>query len=60
MEQMIECPVCLDKFDKFQRLPLVLICGHTVCKLCTLDLVNRVSGEITCPLDRKPDSRKIQ
>lgn len=30
----VECPVCMDSFDAQTRQPIVLDCGHTVCKAC--------------------------
>ena len=59
MEAIKDCPVCLNTYDSNERVPLVLICGHTLCKACTSDLY-QVSKVITCPLDRKIDNRSIQ
>ncbi|OMJ87920.1 hypothetical protein SteCoe_10241 [Stentor coeruleus] len=56
--EFIDCPVCTETFNRSNRLPLVLICGHSICKTCTLDLIeNRKS--IMCPLDRKLDPRPL-
>ncbi|CAG9328693.1 unnamed protein product [Blepharisma stoltei] len=59
MEGILECPVCAEQYDRSGHLPLVLICGHTLCKRCATNL-HKTTGKITCPLDRKPDNRQIQ
>ena len=56
--ESIECPVCKESFNRSNRMPLVLLCGHTICKKCTHDLIE-IKKAITCPLDRKLDTRKI-
>ena len=56
--ESIECPVCKESFNRSNRMPLVLLCGHTICKNCTHDLIE-IKKAITCPLDRKLDTRKI-
>lgn len=58
MEGILECPVCVDQFDRTNRLPLVLLCGHTLCKRCATNLIQN-SGRIICPLDRKLDNRPL-
>ncbi|EGT30405.1 hypothetical protein CAEBREN_21414 [Caenorhabditis brenneri] len=30
----MHCPICLNKYDMLTRIPLVLWCGHTMCKSC--------------------------
>ena len=56
--EKIECPICFESFDRTIRIPLVLLCGHSICKKCTIELAE-YSGLITCPLDRKEDTRPI-
>lgn len=58
MESMLECPVCIDRFDRTTRLPLVLLCGHTLCKQCATDIKGD-SEAIICPLDKKQDRRPL-
>ncbi|OMJ66646.1 hypothetical protein SteCoe_36446 [Stentor coeruleus] len=58
MESNFECPICSEVFNKNLRVPLVLLCGHTVCKKCVNDLFS-IKKTIICPLDRKTDSRQI-
>jgi RING-type zinc-finger len=43
----IECPICAEIYsDKFK--PLVINCGHTVCKPCIITLVSK--GYNKCPI----------
>ena len=52
MDQVLKCPSCSEQYDRTTRLPLVLICGHTLCKECAQ--VSRV-----CPIDQKEDPRSL-
>ena len=45
----MDCRVCANKFGKF-RIPLVLECGHSICKEC-IDQIYRSSYR--CPYDNK-------
>ena len=56
--ESFECPVCSESFNRHMRIPLVLLCGHSVCKKCVLELVE-VKKTLSCPLDRKIDTRMI-
>ena len=56
--ESIECPVCADSFNRSNRIPLVLLCGHSICKKCTMELIDYKKA-IICPLDRKLDTRPI-
>ena len=31
-DQLISCQICMHKYDRQKRVPLVLKCGHTVCE----------------------------
>lgn len=57
MENLIECPICSELFDFNVHLPLVLLCGHTLCKACTLKL--KMKNNLECPFDRKQDIREF-
>jgi hypothetical protein len=46
----MECGVCLETYDSAQKQPVVLDCGHTICKECITDILDMGS---TCPFDRK-------
>lgn len=58
MEYIIECPICGEEYARNEHIPLVLSCGHSICKLCAGNL-QASFGEIACPLDKKVDLRKI-
>lgn len=51
------CPVCLDTFDDMVAVPLVLMCGDSVCRQCLVDC--KSAGNHQCPLCRRADSRDI-
>lgn len=46
----MDCPICLFTFNESNFLPLILQCGHTVCKSCILSLY--AIYPFKCPLDR--------
>lgn len=56
--ESIECPVCTEAFNRGNRIPLVLLCGHSICKKCTMELIDYKKA-ILCPLDRKLDNRPM-
>ena len=58
MEYIIECPICGEEYARNEHIPLVLSCGHSICKACAGNLQAKF-GEIACPLDKKVDLRKI-
>lgn len=49
------CPVCLDVFDDTVAVPLVLMCGDSICRQCLVDC--KSGGDHKCPLCRSTDSR---
>ena len=61
MENIIECSICLEKYDKKEKLPRILTCGHTFCTSCLLKIKekNRPDNKIKCPLDLKLEADKI-
>jgi hypothetical protein len=59
MQSIMECPVCSENFDRQVHCPLVLLCGHTLCKACASHLRAQKDG-ILCPLDRKIDKRQLE
>ncbi|OMJ72053.1 hypothetical protein SteCoe_29584 [Stentor coeruleus] len=56
MESVIECIVCLEHYNSFEKLPLILTCGHTLCKECILRM-NSGCLSIKCPIDRKIETK---
>ena len=55
MDNLI-CSICLESFDSELRIPLVLSCGHTFCKICLEAYKNQ---PILCPMDRIQELRDI-
>eukprot|EP00475_Leptophrys_vorax_P005007 TRINITY_DN13010_c0_g1_i1.p1 TRINITY_DN13010_c0_g1~~TRINITY_DN13010_c0_g1_i1.p1 ORF type:complete len:436 (-),score=101.97 TRINITY_DN13010_c0_g1_i1:142-1449(-) len=49
-----ECPICAESYNRFQRNPLCLPCGHTTCQSCLKQLQSN-----KCPLCRSNISSKI-
>ncbi|OMJ84810.1 hypothetical protein SteCoe_13997 [Stentor coeruleus] len=47
----MECSVCLEKYNSSTKQPIVLECGHTLCKECVKDIINKMKE---CPMDREP------
>ena len=56
MESIIECIVCLEPYNSFDKVPLILTCGHTLCKECVVK-INSNSADIKCPIDRKVEPK---
>eukprot|EP00300_Choanocystis_sp_HF-7_P010231 c16853_g1_i1.p1 GENE.c16853_g1_i1~~c16853_g1_i1.p1 ORF type:complete len:619 (+),score=121.44 c16853_g1_i1:48-1904(+) len=48
---MASCKTCQGSFNKEDRCPRVLDCGHTFCTKCIMFLSNPASQSITCPED---------
>jgi hypothetical protein len=55
MENILECSICLEKYNKKEKLPRILACGHTFCTLCLQKIKqkNKAEKHIKCPLDLK-------
>ncbi|XP_032779131.2 roquin-1 [Daphnia magna] len=45
--EFLSCPICRHEFDRVQRQPISLACGHTLCKTCLAKLHRR-----QCPFDQ--------
>lgn len=58
MEIELVCPICLEDFDLENFIPLILVCGHTLCKNCLQSMLTRSS--IECPQDRRRDMRRFE
>ena len=60
MENIIECSICLEKYDKKEKLPRILTCGHTFCTSCLYKIKekNKPDNKIKCPLDSKIENDK--
>ena len=55
MENIVECSICLEKYNKKDKLPRILSCGHTFCTSCIKKIKSKNSSEnhIKCPIDLK-------
>lgn len=59
MQTSVQCPICAECYNKSINSPLVLQCGHTVCKQCVRALFNH-ERQVICPVDRKKDTRNLE
>jgi nitrite reductase/ring-hydroxylating ferredoxin subunit len=50
-EGLLSCQICMVKYDRGERMPLCLKCGHTVCEECAKSLIRY--GRVKCPFDNK-------
>ena len=50
-DTLLSCHICTMKFDREEKLPLFLKCGHSICKFCASSLLKQ--GRIKCPFDNK-------
>lgn len=54
MENLMECSICLEKYNQKDKLPRILLCGHTFCTSCLKKIKeNSNEDKIKCPLDLK-------
>ena len=53
LDQLLQCPVCLESFNHHDKQPRTLPCFHTVC-LSDLETMVSQDGLLLCPLDRLP------
>ena len=55
MENLLECAICMEKYNTTNKIPRILTCGHTFCSSC-LEIICERSGiessGISCPLDK--------
>lgn len=52
VEKLIDCMICFLPFNKNERKPQILKCGHTVCKKCIYKMnksVEDIGIMIKCP-----------
>ena len=47
------CGLCKGDYDKINKIPLSLPCGHVFCKECIRKVVTKVHKGIKCPKDNK-------
>ncbi|XP_077352882.1 E3 ubiquitin-protein ligase TRIM32 [Festucalex cinctus] len=53
MREVLECPICLETFNKDQMRPKLLQCGHTVCRHCLERLLANTINGVRCPFCSK-------
>ena len=43
MENLLECAICMEKYNTTNKIPRILTCGHTFCSSC-LEIICERSG----------------
>ena len=56
MSELTECPICLERFNRTEKMPKILSCGHTFCKSCLIKQKQKFN-QLSCPVCR--ESQKI-
>ena len=56
MSELTECPICFERFNRTEKMPKILSCGHTFCKDCLIKQKNKFN-QLSCPVCR--ESQKI-
>ena len=46
IEERLKCPICRNFFSS----PRMLLCQHTLCEHCIVDLATRQGSELNCPI----------
>ena len=55
--KLTECQICFERFNKTNKEPKILNCGHTFCKECLIHIQKRIE-EINCSICGKKQSEK--
>ena len=50
MENLI-CKQCKEPYDHNEKMPVMIDCGHSICKDCYVTMFDAKSNSITCPID---------
>ncbi|CAG9313763.1 unnamed protein product [Blepharisma stoltei] len=53
MDDCLSCPICFEPYSSNANIPLILICGHTLCSKCA-ETIYRTT-QLICPQDRVYD-----
>ena len=48
-----QCDICFEGYDRGERTPMILSCGHSLCNKCLNNLFQPQHGQIQCPFDKK-------
>ena len=49
--EYITCGICFEEYDNLKSQPIILNCGHTICKTCLFGILNTHSNK-KCPFDK--------
>ncbi|OMJ84811.1 hypothetical protein SteCoe_13998 [Stentor coeruleus] len=52
----MECSVCFEMYNSSTKQPIVLECGHTLCKECIQDIMKKMKE---CPMDRESITKPL-
>jgi hypothetical protein len=52
----MKCGVCLERFDKFNKLPIILECNHILCKQCLREISLKFA---VCPFGREKITKPL-
>ena len=55
--KLTECQICFERYNKTNKEPKILSCGHTFCKECLSDGIKAVK-EINCFIFSKTISKR--
>jgi len=57
---ILECQICFEEYNIYDKKPLVMDCGHSVCESClNCILSQRNTNTKKCPFDNKELHRPI-
>lgn len=54
-----ECPVCLESYNERDNAPLLLSCGHAVCRYCVTQAWERRNPCYICRTEQRIDPKKL-
>ena len=57
MSSLTECPICSQRFNRTEKMPKILSCGHTFCKSCLVKQKNK-DNHLSCPICRENQNVK--
>jgi protein-L-isoaspartate O-methyltransferase len=58
----ITCKICQQNYDNETNIPMVLICGHTLCDVCTKSILrnSNISNKFKCPFCNEIIQKKFK
>ena len=54
INELVQCQICFENYDACNRITMMLMCQHSLCKLCLKDLMSITQANTDCPVCRKP------